>query len=141
MGCLETNAEARRADLFRAAWSRDTSADPDGWEPANPAWGQCAVTAVAARRALGGRVLKVTARLPDGQVIGHYFNEIGGRIVDLTACQFPPGTEIPYGEAAPRRRGHPDTAAYVLSAPGTRERYRALRKRLRLSDVRAALTA
>jgi hypothetical protein len=47
---------------LRAAWSRETSEDPDEWSPANPSRGQCAVTALVIRELLGGEILIATVR-------------------------------------------------------------------------------
>ncbi len=41
-------------------WSADTSADPDGWSPENPAWGQCAVTALVVQDRFGGIEIDLT---------------------------------------------------------------------------------
>lgn len=124
---MTARADAGLADLearLRAAWSRETSSDPDGWSPANPAWGQCAVTAVAVRDALGGEVVWGEAELPDGRRVSHYWNRLPGGDADLTRCQFPEGTQLPPG--GPRRPDVRDTAAYVLSHPATRARHDAL---------------
>src|ERR1700724_3464771 len=39
------------------AWSRDTSSDAEHWSASNPAWGQCAVTALIVQDLLGGHLL------------------------------------------------------------------------------------
>lgn len=111
------------------AWDADTSSDPEGWRMPNPAWGQCAVTAVAVRDAFGGEVVWGEAELPDGRRISHYWNRIDGADLDLTRGQFPEGTRLPRG--GPRRADVPDTGAYVLSHPATRARYELLSSRLR----------
>lgn len=66
-----------------AAWRADTSFWPDSWEPANPAHGQCAVTALAVQDWLGGDIIH-------GIVAGveHYWNRRGEVELDLTASQF-----------------------------------------------------
>ncbi len=117
------------AGALRAAWCRETSSDPDAWTPENPAWGQCAVTAVVVRDMLGGEVVWGEAALPDGRRISHYWNRIAGRDIDLTREQFPAGTQLPPG--GPRRADIPDTAAYVLSHPATRDRHALLISHLR----------
>jgi hypothetical protein len=42
-------------DRLRRCWSADTWSDPDHWEQANPAWGQCAVTACLVQDIRWGR--------------------------------------------------------------------------------------
>jgi hypothetical protein len=61
-------------DRLRRCWSADTSSDPDQWEQANPAWGQCAVTACLVQDILGGDILWTMAICPDGREYSHYFN-------------------------------------------------------------------
>ncbi len=64
----------------RKAWCAQTSADPDNWTPENPAWGQCAVTALVIQDLCGGELLRTTVG-----GISHYLNELeDGRWVDLT---------------------------------------------------------
>lgn len=99
----------------REAWSRATSAEPDGWSPANPAWGQCAVTALLVQDLFGGRLLRCEVGNSS-----HYFNELpNGNRLDLTRSQFP--------EAASMTKPEPRTRKYVLSFPATRRRYGLLR--------------
>lgn len=113
-----THLPSLERDL-RRAWARDTSADPQSWSERNPAWGQCAVTALVVQDELGGELLR--ARV-DG--ISHYWNRLpSGETVDLTRHQFVNGGSI---ESETELR----TREYVLSFPDTRERYELLRKRL-----------
>jgi hypothetical protein len=109
---------------LRAAWRRETSADPAGWSPFNPSLGQCAVTALIVQDVFGGCLLR--AALPDGS---HYWNLLpDGREVDLTRAQF--GEAVDLSDVVVRSR------EYVLSSPDTELRYRVL------SDaVRRALPA
>lgn len=97
------------------AWCAETSASPD-WTPANPALGQCAVTALIVQDIMGGELSR-------GVVAGvsHYWNVVGGREVDLTHQQF---AEYRVTEVAQRER------SYVLSFTDTARRYRVLRRRL-----------
>lgn len=115
--------------LLKQAWSRETSSDPARWTPENPAWGQCAVTALVVHDYFGGRLLWALARLPDGREISHYFNETEDKqIIDATKCQFPEETVIPEGQD--KRRDFPTTHEYVLSYPATSERYRILKENI-----------
>src|SRR5262245_5726578 len=96
------------------AWSRATSADPANWSQENPAWGQCAVTALLVQDYLGGTLRR--AQVGD---ISHYWNVLpSGEEVDLTRHQFPEGVE--FQNAAPRTR------EYVASYPESVRRYKKL---------------
>ncbi|MFN3220040.1 MAG: hypothetical protein ACE367_26410 [Acidimicrobiales bacterium] len=65
------------AAALRASWQSDTSDCPDLWTTANPARGQCAVTAKVVQDHFGGTVVLAAVNvLPSGE---H---------VDLTADQF-----------------------------------------------------
>jgi hypothetical protein len=123
--------------ILQVAWIRETSADPDHWTPENPAWGQCAVTALVVDDHVGSRqlhaepdckVIWAEAVLPDGKKISHYFNYIDGREIDLSRKQFPPGTQIPRG--VDKTKGFPTTRDYVLSYEATRNRYDLLSQRV-----------
>ncbi|MDA9412461.1 YunG family protein [Bradyrhizobium sp. CCBAU 45384] len=65
--------------LFKA-WSLSTSSQ---WTAANPAAGQCNVTALLVHELFGGDLLKTP--LPAGD---HFYNRIAGRRYDFTASQF-----------------------------------------------------
>lgn len=101
-----------------AGWGADTSADPDGWTPENPAWGQCAVTSLVVQDREGGRLMRTTV---DG--VSHYLNKLpDGTVRDLTLHQFG-GRGY---DAAPEER----TREYVLGFPSTAARYALLRSRV-----------
>src|ERR1700737_4540681 len=100
------------------AWSAETSSEPNGWSLANPALGQCAVTALVVQDFLGGELLR-------GEVgnVSHYWNILtSGQKVDLTIRQF--GTKQPTIENVAGR-----SRDYVLSFPATQIRYRILTER------------
>ncbi len=107
------------------AWSAETSYDPAGWTPQNPAYGQCAVTACVFQDLMGGDILWCEAALPDGKKVSHFFNAANGQGLDLTASQFPPGTVIPKGQAYP---GTSSTRDHILAYPDTVKRYEKLKK-------------
>ena len=67
------------------AWCRQTCAPrmQNGWTAVNRTLGQCSVTSFLVQDILGGRVLGTV--LPDGNT--HCFNEIDGKIYDLTSMQ------------------------------------------------------
>jgi hypothetical protein len=70
----------RVAAALRKAWSLRTSGT---WTAANPARGQCNVTALLVEELFDGEILKTP--LPEGD---HFYNRIDGRRIDLTASQF-----------------------------------------------------
>lgn len=53
------------------------------WSEDNKTLGMCAITALVVNDYLGGEICKIYV---DGT--SHYFNNIGGRIIDLTEAQF-----------------------------------------------------
>ena len=113
---------------IRKSWSRETSSDPEKWNPENPAWGQCAVTALVINDYLGGEMVWAEAKLPDGRGISHYFNLVDGQEVDLTRDQFPEGTVIPAG--VEKKKQYASTRDYVLSFPVTQQRYLLLKQQV-----------
>ena len=111
--------------MLRRAWSRSTSADPEGWSEVNPAWGQCAVTSLVLQDLLGGTLCRT---IVDGN--SHYFNILdNGEEVDLTWEQFPFG--------ATKTDRQPRERSFVLSFPDTARRYILLRTAVDLGPDRA----
>jgi tRNA(Arg) A34 adenosine deaminase TadA len=108
------------------AWSAETSADA-AWSIANPALGQCAVTACLVQDLIGGDILWAEVTLPDGAKSSHYYNFAGGREIDLTSGQFPAGSVIPPGQ--PKTKTFASTRAYVMSFTATSRRYASLVER------------
>ena len=105
-------------EWLERAWAADTSADPDGWSLANPAWGQCAVTALTVQDMYGGTLMR---GLVNG--VSHYWNVTpDGQEIDLTRDQF--GGEFEPVSAQERTR------SYVLSFPETSKRYHRLAARM-----------
>lgn len=117
--CVLDRSAAQLQRVLREAWASDTTSDPRGWTPTNPAWGQCAVTALIVQDLLGGELLR--APLEDGS---HYWNRLpDGTELDLTREQFGRA----YVPMAVERRSRD----YVLSFDETRLRYETLWARLR----------
>jgi len=106
-------------DLLENSWTKETSADPQNWNIFNPAWGQCAITALIVQDFMGGELLRtVIPRKKEN--ISHYWNLLPeGREVDFTSKQFSSDVIIKDGEERDRH--------YVLSYPTTRKRYVLLR--------------
>lgn len=74
---------------IRAAWSRDTSDDPDEWTEDNPARGQCGVTALLVRELLGGEILVSHVLRSGKRVERHGWNRLpSGFTLDLTRGQY-----------------------------------------------------
>jgi len=72
-------------EALSTCWSWATTGDLEHWTNANPAWGQCEVTALLVQDAVGGEILR---GIVDG--VTHYWNRLdGGDEVDMTREQFP----------------------------------------------------
>lgn len=119
------------SELLRAAWCRETASPgcQKDWSSGNPAFGQCAVSALVVQDLLGGTLVR-------GEVPGfgsHYWNEIpngeGVHTYDPTRIQFPYGTTFPRGEIVPRSRLLEGGRAVAAK---TSERYELLKDRLRM---------
>ncbi len=93
-------------EAVRACWSPETCdpVDLEDWSDANPARGQCAVTALVVQDILGGEILMADVHQADGTRQGvHYWNRLAGRIeVDLTRAQFTHGEAIGSADVVPR---------------------------------------
>lgn len=72
--------ERRIRSALMTAWSLQSAKQ---WTPQCPAAGQCNVTATLIFDLFGGEILRTG--LHQGY---HYYNRIGGKIVDLTDSQF-----------------------------------------------------
>lgn len=110
--------------ILKQCWSRETSTSPEGWTPENPAWGQCAVTALVVQDLFGGELMRASLeKVPGFEFMrSHYWNKLpNGRRLDLSKTQFPTYAyrDIPRGEARARK--------YPLSHEPTRKRYAILR--------------
>ena len=105
------------------AWTAETSADPANWSSDNPAWGQCAVTALIIQDLFGGDLLRCKIG-----GISHYWNRLpSGAEVDLTRDQFRALTDVTPPE--------PRTREFVLSFPATATRYQLLKSRFRPNRI------
>ena len=96
---------------LEAAWSGKTSYYRD-WTPGNPAYGQCAVTALVVQDHLGGEL--EMQRITPGDL--HFWNRLpDGSKLDLTERQFTlaPAVRDPQVATVMRQRvlAYPDTAA------------------------------
>lgn len=115
----KTPEPARLRPLLERAWSKETSVDPSGWSAENPAWGQCAITALVIQDLYGGDLLRCKVR-----GISHYLNRLAsGEAIDLTRDQFG-------DEQSPATVPELRTRDFVLSFPDTAQRYALLRARV-----------
>lgn len=81
------------------------------WSEQNPTLGQCAVTALLVKYYFGGKIYKLSSQ-------NHYFNVIGGKVVDLTKAQF--NCWLNYQDSTPKKPS--------LFKAKTLKRYRLLKK-------------
>jgi hypothetical protein len=111
---------------LRASWAADTCSPDDldraGWQPDNPAWGHCDITALLINDLFGGDLVVGEVYL-DGVRHGcHWWNRLASGVeIDLTREQF--------------RRGQVVTGARVVRRPAGRParryaEYRRLRDRV-----------
>ncbi len=121
-------SESRLELALKNSWTKESSSDSEGWSFENPAWGQCAVTALIINDYLGGEIVWANAILPYGREISHYFNKICGFEKDFTIMQFPKETKIPNG--IPKKKQYLTTRAYILSCRETQKRYEFLKARV-----------
>jgi len=124
--------ESELESALKSSWNRESSSDSENWVPYNPAWGQCAVTALVVNDYLGGgEIVWAKVSLPDGRKVSHYFNKIEGIEKDFTRGQFSSAAIIPFG--APKTKGYSSTREYVLSYPATKIRYELLKRKVKES--------
>lgn len=110
-------------ELLKKCWSRETSSDPENWTAENPAWGQCAITALIVHDFLGGELVRGDAII-NSKPISHYWNRLPNiGDVDLTRNQFPQSTEISERMIRPKD--------YILGYEPTRKRYDLLKLALK----------
>ncbi|MGY1739282.1 MULTISPECIES: YunG family protein [unclassified Blastococcus] len=99
----------------RAAWSEATCDEVDlaDWTPANPARGQCGVTALTVQDLLGGDLLVAEVLRADGSRQGvHWWNRLpDGSEVDLTREQFAPAELVRAPRVVARPPGPPRRGA------------------------------
>jgi len=108
---------------IRESWDRDTCYPgcADQWTPENPAWGQCAITALIVQDYLGGELLYC-------QHNHHYWNLLPDqREVDFTRFQFPEGTVICIDGTKTREYLLESEAAIKAQTP---QRYELLKSRV-----------
>jgi hypothetical protein len=86
-------------EALRASWAADTCSPDDvarePWQPGNPAWGHCDISALLVHDLFGGRLLVGEVDL-DGSPQGfHWWNELPSGIqLDVTREQFRRGQRV-----------------------------------------------
>lgn len=110
------------------SWSRETSYSPDNWNANNPAFGQCAVTALVINDYLGGQILNCEVTLPNNEKISHYFNFINNSEIDLTKIQFPIGSN--FSKSFEKKKDFDSVRDYMLSNSNTKSRYELLKTKV-----------
>ncbi|OIO25605.1 hypothetical protein COX85_03240 [Candidatus Micrarchaeota archaeon CG_4_10_14_0_2_um_filter_55_9] len=88
-----TLALVKLRKALEESWSCETAFKPKKWDSKRPSSGQCGVTALLVNDFFGGSILKAEAEV-GGEKISHFYNELDGLSVDLTADQFPFGTRL-----------------------------------------------
>lgn len=115
------------APIIREAWCRETASPgcAKDWSEDNPAFGQCAVTALLIQEIYGGELLRTYVE----GFGSHYYNLLpDGTTVDLTSDQFPVHVTVPHGE--PRSRSYTRYSEPAVKAC-TMPRYELLKSRCR----------
>jgi hypothetical protein len=92
-----TFAEIERA--IRASWAADTCSPDDmtraGWQPDNPAWGHCDVTALVVHDIFGGDLVMGEVFVGAEQQGYHWWNRLASGVdLDLTREQFRRGQTV-----------------------------------------------
>ncbi|MGN9906625.1 YunG family protein [Phytohabitans sp. LJ34] len=111
---------------LRASWAADTCSPDDveraGWQPGNPAWGQCDITALLLHDLLGGELMLGEVWRGAVQEGFHWWNRLASGVeIDVTRSQFVDGQRVVAVRAVSRPPGTP---------PRRAEEYRLLRERV-----------
>lgn len=112
---------------LRASWAADTCSPDDvaraPWTAANPAWGQCDITALVVHDMFGGELLVGEVWSADGEQQGfHWWNRLASGVeLDLTREQFLLGQRVTEPRPVERPPGR---------LPRRQEEYELLRRRV-----------
>ncbi|AEM84258.1 YunG family protein [Streptomyces violaceusniger] len=95
---------------LRASWAADTCSPDDlarsGWQPENPAWGHCDITALIVNDVFGGDLMAGEVHSDGVQHGFHMWNRLASRIeIDLTREQFQRGQTVTEGHVVKRPPG------------------------------------
>jgi len=97
-------------DALRASWAADTCSPDDlaraGWQPNNPAWGHCDVTALVVNDIFGGDLMVGEVHCGGEQHGFHWWNRLpSGVELDLTREQFRDGQTVTAARVVERPPG------------------------------------
>ncbi|MGW7073019.1 YunG family protein [Streptomyces sp. NPDC054855] len=95
---------------LRASWAADTCSPDDlarsGWQPENPAWGHCDITALIVHDVFGGDLMTGKVYFNGIQHGFHWWNRLASGIeLDLTLEQFQRGQTVTEGRVVKRPPG------------------------------------
>ncbi|AEM88615.1 YunG family protein [Streptomyces violaceusniger] len=95
---------------LRASWAADTCSPDDlarsGWQPENPAWGHCDITALIVNDVFGGDLMAGEVHSEGVQHGFHMWNRLASGIeIDLTREQFQRGRTVTEGRVVKRPPG------------------------------------
>ena len=117
----EKDAKLQLINALRKCWAKSTSFNPKKWTKNNPAYGQCAVTAVVVQDFFGGKLIRCSVY--GEERVSHYYNGLpDDKRIDLTRGQFKEGTRF----SKPQYRER----SQVLSYATTAKKYALLKKRV-----------
>ena len=122
----EIETQLRR--IIPLAWCRNSSMSPSDWSSDNPAIGQCGPTSCVLQDYLGGNILYCVVKLPCGNDVSHYCNQINGKIVDRTGSQFESDSRIV--TLVERRDSFLSNRELILNLGEGSKRYEILKKRV-----------
>jgi len=122
-------------EALENSWSRISSSGSDDWDKDNPAYAQCAVTALVVQDYLGGRIEWREILVEDnsgyedyfenGDRISHYINRVDGHNMDFTRKQFPEDHAVLFipEKYHDKMEGFDNVRDYILSSEDTCSRY------------------
>ncbi|MGW5938765.1 YunG family protein [Streptomyces celluloflavus] len=95
---------------LRASWAADTCSPDDlaraDWQPENPAWGHCDITALIVNDVFGGGFIAGEVHFNEVQHGFHMWNRLPSGIeIDLTREQFRRGQTVTEGRVVERPPG------------------------------------
>lgn len=106
-------------EALKSSWIKETSNQPEKWTSANPALGQCAVTALIVNDLFGGLIIRGEFANKES----HYWNLVDKEVIDLTRDQYQKD-ELSFEALGVRSR------EYLLKDKNTKKRYELLKNNL-----------
>ena len=117
-------------EALENSWSGETSYPGSGWSQANPARGQCVVSALVIQDYFGGDLRRYRVELEGGPE-KHYVNVLdNGQVVSVSHSQYPENMDLV--EAPIDESRYTSARQKVLSGKDTQDRYQILS--LRVAD-------